>query len=160
MTYQDGTCLAATTSYWKLALKMETCQNRSVVKNVFFRYNKKYLLLPSFIGLCHLMRFSFWFQIVIHALQCTHYVILWQLAKVSESSSTKVCLVPVVLANKYWYVPTVASGGNCDGIKPKIFLCRYLPKYALKFFRFPRFSSSSCLTFKPTISQNCYVFII
>ncbi|KAF7244823.1 Cohesin subunit SA-2 [Varanus komodoensis] len=28
-------------------------------------------------------------QIVIHALQCTHYVILWQLAKVTESSSTK-----------------------------------------------------------------------
>uniref|UniRef100_A0A8C6Y6Z2 Stromal antigen 2 n=1 Tax=Naja naja TaxID=35670 RepID=A0A8C6Y6Z2_NAJNA len=28
-------------------------------------------------------------QIVIHALQCTHYVILWQLAKVAESSSTK-----------------------------------------------------------------------
>ncbi|XP_039622245.1 cohesin subunit SA-2 isoform X2 [Polypterus senegalus] len=28
-------------------------------------------------------------QIVIHALQCTHYVILWQLAKVSEGSWTK-----------------------------------------------------------------------
>uniref|UniRef100_A0A8B9RC39 Cohesin subunit SA n=1 Tax=Astyanax mexicanus TaxID=7994 RepID=A0A8B9RC39_ASTMX len=28
-------------------------------------------------------------QIVIHALQCTHYVILWNLAKVSEGSSTK-----------------------------------------------------------------------
>ncbi|XP_018414123.1 PREDICTED: cohesin subunit SA-2 [Nanorana parkeri] len=28
-------------------------------------------------------------QIVIHALQCTHYVILWQLAKISESGSTK-----------------------------------------------------------------------
>ncbi|XP_064422599.1 cohesin subunit SA-2 isoform X1 [Latimeria chalumnae] len=28
-------------------------------------------------------------QIVVHALQCTHYVILWQLAKISESSSTK-----------------------------------------------------------------------
>uniref|UniRef100_A0A8C0B0M6 Stromal antigen 2 n=2 Tax=Telluraves TaxID=3073808 RepID=A0A8C0B0M6_9AVES len=28
-------------------------------------------------------------QIVIHALQCTHYVILWQLAKITESSSTK-----------------------------------------------------------------------
>ncbi|MBN3318552.1 STAG2 protein, partial [Atractosteus spatula] len=28
-------------------------------------------------------------QIVIHALQCTHYVILWRLAKVSEGSSTK-----------------------------------------------------------------------
>uniref|UniRef100_A0A8D0H4L6 Cohesin subunit SA n=1 Tax=Sphenodon punctatus TaxID=8508 RepID=A0A8D0H4L6_SPHPU len=28
-------------------------------------------------------------QIVIHALQCTHYVILWQLAKMSEGSSTK-----------------------------------------------------------------------
>uniref|UniRef100_A0A493TLC7 Cohesin subunit SA n=1 Tax=Anas platyrhynchos platyrhynchos TaxID=8840 RepID=A0A493TLC7_ANAPP len=37
-------------------------------------------------------------QIVIHALQCTHYVILWQLAKITESSSTKVCLVPDVLA--------------------------------------------------------------
>lgn len=31
-TYQDGTCLAATTSYWKLASKMETCQNRFVAK--------------------------------------------------------------------------------------------------------------------------------
>ncbi|XP_075040468.1 cohesin subunit SA-2 isoform X1 [Mixophyes fleayi] len=28
-------------------------------------------------------------QIVIHALQCTHYVILWQLAKISEAGSTK-----------------------------------------------------------------------
>ncbi|KAG9478496.1 hypothetical protein GDO78_013507 [Eleutherodactylus coqui] len=28
-------------------------------------------------------------QIVIHALQCTHYVILWQLAKISETGSTK-----------------------------------------------------------------------
>ncbi|XP_041112036.1 cohesin subunit SA-2 [Polyodon spathula] len=28
-------------------------------------------------------------QIVIHALQCTHYVILWNLAKISEGSSTK-----------------------------------------------------------------------
>ncbi|OBS78313.1 hypothetical protein A6R68_19297 [Neotoma lepida] len=28
-------------------------------------------------------------EIVIHALQCTHYVILWQLAKITESSSTK-----------------------------------------------------------------------
>lgn len=28
-------------------------------------------------------------QIVIHALQCTHYVILWQLAKISESGYTK-----------------------------------------------------------------------
>lgn len=87
-------------------------------------------------------------------------MILWQLAKVSESSSTKVCLVPVVLVNKYGYMPTVASGGKCDGVKPKIFLYPYLPKYALKFFRIPSFSSSSCLTFKPTVSQNCYVFII
>ncbi|KPP70893.1 hypothetical protein Z043_110241, partial [Scleropages formosus] len=30
-------------------------------------------------------------QIVIHALQCTHYVILWSLAKVSEGSSKKCC---------------------------------------------------------------------
>uniref|UniRef100_A0A673YE76 Cohesin subunit SA n=1 Tax=Salmo trutta TaxID=8032 RepID=A0A673YE76_SALTR len=29
-------------------------------------------------------------QIVIHAMQCTHYVILWHLSKVSEGSSTKV----------------------------------------------------------------------
>lgn len=29
-------------------------------------------------------------QIVIHSLQCTHYVILWQLAKLSEGSSRKV----------------------------------------------------------------------
>uniref|UniRef100_A0A8C8GUT8 Cohesin subunit SA n=1 Tax=Oncorhynchus tshawytscha TaxID=74940 RepID=A0A8C8GUT8_ONCTS len=29
-------------------------------------------------------------QIVIHAMQCTHYIILWHLAKVSEGSSTKV----------------------------------------------------------------------
>ncbi|KAM4797705.1 LOW QUALITY PROTEIN: cohesin subunit SA-2-like [Urocitellus parryii] len=28
-------------------------------------------------------------EIVIHAIQCTHYVILWQLAKITESSSTK-----------------------------------------------------------------------
>ncbi|GAB1302739.1 Cohesin subunit SA-2 [Apodemus speciosus] len=28
-------------------------------------------------------------QIVIHALQCAHYVILWQLAKITESTSTK-----------------------------------------------------------------------
>uniref|UniRef100_A0A6I8QTC3 Cohesin subunit SA n=1 Tax=Xenopus tropicalis TaxID=8364 RepID=A0A6I8QTC3_XENTR len=28
-------------------------------------------------------------QIVIHALQCTHYVILWQLAKISETGSSK-----------------------------------------------------------------------
>uniref|UniRef100_A0A3B1K5C4 Cohesin subunit SA n=1 Tax=Astyanax mexicanus TaxID=7994 RepID=A0A3B1K5C4_ASTMX len=32
-------------------------------------------------------------QIVIHALQCTHYVILWNLAKVSEGSSTKADMV-------------------------------------------------------------------
>uniref|UniRef100_A0A8C3XLZ1 Cohesin subunit SA n=1 Tax=Chelydra serpentina TaxID=8475 RepID=A0A8C3XLZ1_CHESE len=35
-------------------------------------------------------------QIVIHALQCTHYVILWQLAKITESSSTKVCHTRVI----------------------------------------------------------------
>ena len=29
-------------------------------------------------------------QIVIHAMQCTHYIILWHLAKVSDSSSLKV----------------------------------------------------------------------
>uniref|UniRef100_A0A673YBP0 Cohesin subunit SA n=1 Tax=Salmo trutta TaxID=8032 RepID=A0A673YBP0_SALTR len=29
-------------------------------------------------------------QIVVHAMQCTHYIILWHLAKVSEGSSTKV----------------------------------------------------------------------
>lgn len=29
-------------------------------------------------------------QIVIHSLQCTHYVILWNLAKSSEGSSRKV----------------------------------------------------------------------
>uniref|UniRef100_A0A8B9K5P3 Cohesin subunit SA n=1 Tax=Astyanax mexicanus TaxID=7994 RepID=A0A8B9K5P3_ASTMX len=34
-------------------------------------------------------------QIVIHALQCTHYVILWNLAKVSEGSSTKNSCVTV-----------------------------------------------------------------
>ncbi|XP_063793320.1 cohesin subunit SA-2 [Pseudophryne corroboree] len=32
-------------------------------------------------------------QIVVHALQCTHYVILWQLAKISESGSTKEQLI-------------------------------------------------------------------
>ncbi|XP_053474299.1 cohesin subunit SA-2a isoform X2 [Ictalurus furcatus] len=32
-------------------------------------------------------------QIVVHAMQCTHYVILWNLAKVSEGSSTKADLV-------------------------------------------------------------------
>ncbi|KAJ6663328.1 hypothetical protein lerEdw1_010464 [Lerista edwardsae] len=32
-------------------------------------------------------------QIVIHALQCTHYVILWQLAKITDSSSTKEDLI-------------------------------------------------------------------
>uniref|UniRef100_A0A8C8H480 Cohesin subunit SA n=1 Tax=Oncorhynchus tshawytscha TaxID=74940 RepID=A0A8C8H480_ONCTS len=32
-------------------------------------------------------------QIVIHAMQCTHYVILWHLAKVSEGSSTKADMV-------------------------------------------------------------------
>uniref|UniRef100_A0A8C7JZZ7 Cohesin subunit SA n=1 Tax=Oncorhynchus kisutch TaxID=8019 RepID=A0A8C7JZZ7_ONCKI len=30
-------------------------------------------------------------QIVVHALQCTHYVVLWYLAKVSEGSHRKVC---------------------------------------------------------------------
>ncbi|MEE6496982.1 hypothetical protein FKM82_002547 [Ascaphus truei] len=32
-------------------------------------------------------------QIVIHALQCAHYVILWQLANISESGSTKEALI-------------------------------------------------------------------
>uniref|UniRef100_A0A673YE44 Cohesin subunit SA n=1 Tax=Salmo trutta TaxID=8032 RepID=A0A673YE44_SALTR len=32
-------------------------------------------------------------QIVIHAMQCTHYVILWHLSKVSEGSSTKADMV-------------------------------------------------------------------
>uniref|UniRef100_A0A8C7QXA2 Cohesin subunit SA n=1 Tax=Oncorhynchus mykiss TaxID=8022 RepID=A0A8C7QXA2_ONCMY len=32
-------------------------------------------------------------QIVIHAMQCTHYIILWHLAKVSEGSSTKELLL-------------------------------------------------------------------
>lgn len=37
-----------------------------------------------------LMRFPPLLQIVIHAMQCTHYIILWHLAKVSDSSSPKV----------------------------------------------------------------------
>ncbi|GAA6078020.1 cohesin subunit SA-2a, partial [Tachysurus ichikawai] len=32
-------------------------------------------------------------QIVVHAMQCTHYVVLWNLAKVSEGSSTQADLV-------------------------------------------------------------------
>ena len=32
---------------------------------------------------------SLWQQIVIHALQCTHYVILWNLAKVSEGHNSR-----------------------------------------------------------------------
>lgn len=40
-------------------------------------------------------------QIVIHSLQCTHYVILWNLAKSSEGSSRKVsspkdCAAPIL----------------------------------------------------------------
>lgn len=37
------------------------------------------------------------FQIVIHALQCTHYVILWSLAKVSEGTSKKVAPIHMIL---------------------------------------------------------------
>lgn len=109
MTCQDGICLAATTSYWKLALKMETCQNRFVTKICslgtevnsfccwFFFFNWPF---------SSNMLFSFGFQIVIHALQCTHYVILWQLAKITESSSTKVGPFPDVFVNTHLYLPT------------------------------------------------------
>uniref|UniRef100_A0A8C7YJS9 Cohesin subunit SA n=1 Tax=Oryzias sinensis TaxID=183150 RepID=A0A8C7YJS9_9TELE len=50
------------------------------------------LLLGTFsdllLGLIYPSSFSFP-QIVIHAMQCTHYIILWHLAKVSDGSSVK-----------------------------------------------------------------------
>lgn len=47
-------------------------------------------------------------QIVIHSLQCTHYVILWHLAKLSEGSSRKVrspeanFTVPLLHCFEWW----------------------------------------------------------
>uniref|UniRef100_A0A8C7YMI1 Cohesin subunit SA n=1 Tax=Oryzias sinensis TaxID=183150 RepID=A0A8C7YMI1_9TELE len=44
------------------------------------------------LGLIYPSSFSFP-QIVIHAMQCTHYIILWHLAKVSDGSSVKVLIL-------------------------------------------------------------------
>uniref|UniRef100_A0A673YCL8 STAG2 cohesin complex component a n=1 Tax=Salmo trutta TaxID=8032 RepID=A0A673YCL8_SALTR len=48
-------------------------------------------------------------QIVVHAMQCTHYIILWHLAKVSEGSSTKVHTLLLSVTNDY---PVSTNG--CD----------------------------------------------
>uniref|UniRef100_A0A8C3VCC6 Cohesin subunit SA n=1 Tax=Catharus ustulatus TaxID=91951 RepID=A0A8C3VCC6_CATUS len=57
-------------------------------------------------------------QIVIHALQCTHYVILWQLAKVTESSSTKaftiLCDVLMIFSHQ------IMTGGR-DMLEPLVY---------------------------------------
>lgn len=42
-------------------------------------------------------------QIVIHALQCTHYIILWHLAQVSDSSSPKVFAYQTEYRVKLYY---------------------------------------------------------
>ncbi|KQK77836.1 cohesin subunit SA-2 isoform X4 [Amazona aestiva] len=57
-------------------------------------------------------------EIVIHALQCTHYVILWQLAKVTESSSTKaftiLCDVLMIFSHQ------IMTGGR-DMLEPLVY---------------------------------------
>uniref|UniRef100_A0A8C0FWK1 Cohesin subunit SA n=1 Tax=Bubo bubo TaxID=30461 RepID=A0A8C0FWK1_BUBBB len=57
-------------------------------------------------------------QIVIHALQCTHYVILWQLAKITESSSTKaftiLCDVLMIFSHQ------IMTGGR-DMLEPLVY---------------------------------------
>uniref|UniRef100_A0A8C3VB02 Cohesin subunit SA n=1 Tax=Catharus ustulatus TaxID=91951 RepID=A0A8C3VB02_CATUS len=63
-------------------------------------------------------------QIVIHALQCTHYVILWQLAKVTESSSTKVCLVPIaftILCDVLMIFSHQIMTGGRDMLEPLVY---------------------------------------
>uniref|UniRef100_A0A8C7MF00 Cohesin subunit SA n=1 Tax=Oncorhynchus kisutch TaxID=8019 RepID=A0A8C7MF00_ONCKI len=52
-------------------------------------------------------------QIVIHAMQCTHYIILWHLAKVSEGSSTKVHTLLLSVTNDY---PVSAFTILCDAL--------------------------------------------
>lgn len=162
MTYQDGICLAATTSYWKLALKMETCQNRFVTKicslgtavNSFCCWFYFYFYFFYWPFSSNTL-FSFGFQIVIHALQCTHYVILWQLAKITESSSTKVCPFSDVLVNKHFYVPVVSSVGNCDGMdwKSEVFNTERVLQNS-------SFQQWNAWHLSHTISLNYYVFII
>uniref|UniRef100_A0A8C7R095 Cohesin subunit SA n=1 Tax=Oncorhynchus mykiss TaxID=8022 RepID=A0A8C7R095_ONCMY len=53
-------------------------------------------------------------QIVIHAMQCTHYIILWHLAKVSEGSSTKVHTLLLSVTNNY----PVSANALCDSYSP------------------------------------------
>uniref|UniRef100_A0A8C7GWC0 Cohesin subunit SA n=1 Tax=Oncorhynchus kisutch TaxID=8019 RepID=A0A8C7GWC0_ONCKI len=53
-------------------------------------------------------------QIVIHAMQCTHYIILWHLAKVSEGSSTKVHTLLLSVTNDY----PVSANALCYSYSP------------------------------------------
>uniref|UniRef100_A0A8C3HMZ1 Cohesin subunit SA n=1 Tax=Chrysemys picta bellii TaxID=8478 RepID=A0A8C3HMZ1_CHRPI len=63
-------------------------------------------------------------QIVIHALQCTHYVILWQLAKITESSSTKVCHAQVaftILCDVLMIFSHQIMSGGRDMLEPLVY---------------------------------------
>lgn len=71
---------------------METCLNRLVntlTHQVKLSDSTSYEIVStqSINPLNYFLSFE---QIVIHSLQCTHYVILWHLAKSSEGSSRKV----------------------------------------------------------------------
>lgn len=63
----------------------------------------------------------FFLQIVIHAMQCTHYIILWHLAKVSDGSSVKVlvskCFRLLYLEENY---PMLRSFFNFQNVAPAL----------------------------------------
>uniref|UniRef100_A0A8C8K4T7 Cohesin subunit SA n=1 Tax=Oncorhynchus tshawytscha TaxID=74940 RepID=A0A8C8K4T7_ONCTS len=58
-------------------------------------------------------------QIVIHAMQCTHYVILWHLAKVSEGSSTKVNTL-LSVTNDYPLSTNATLCGNYSSLQAEL----------------------------------------
>lgn len=110
MIYQDGTCLAATTSYWKLALKMETCQNRSVVKMCPLGTTVNSLF---FIGLCHLMCF---FLLISDCYSCTAVYSLCNPLAASKNywKQFHKGMPCSSYISKYLYIPAVSSSGNCE----------------------------------------------
>uniref|UniRef100_A0A673YEI4 Cohesin subunit SA n=1 Tax=Salmo trutta TaxID=8032 RepID=A0A673YEI4_SALTR len=58
-------------------------------------------------------------QIVIHAMQCTHYVILWHLSKVSEGSSTKVNTL-LSVTNDYPVSTNATLCGNYSSLQAEL----------------------------------------
>lgn len=100
MTSRGGISSPATTDYSIQVCKMGICLSR-YHSGAFSDFISS---IPQMLNCCfqplvitHQLCMFSCLQIVIHAMQCTHYIILWHLAKLSEGSSSKVFI--------FWHWP-------------------------------------------------------